>query len=297
MLDVIIIGGSFAGVSAALQLARARRRVLVLDSGTPRNRNAAAAHGFFGHDGKTPRQLREEARAQLLAYPTVRMVDEVAIAARPLEQGFEVTVGNGRTERAARLILAAGVRDELPAVPGLRERWGRTVVHCPYCHGYESGPGPFGVLSSGEGSAEQALLVSDWAPVIYFTQGLHEPGPELSAQMEARGIRIEHSPVVELMGEAAALDAVRLADGRSVELGALFVAPRVDVSTPIVSQLGCAVDEGAKGRLVRVDDIRQTTVPGVFAAGDICTPFGNASMAAASGVIAGVAAHRSLIFQ
>ncbi|UGQ48717.1 NAD(P)/FAD-dependent oxidoreductase [Massilia endophytica] len=296
MLDVIIVGGGFAGIAAALQMARARRRILVLDGGSPRNRNAVTAHGFFGHDGKTPRELRETAHAQLRAYPGVQLLEEVAIAARPLEQGFEVTVGNGRTERASRLILAAGVRDELPALPGLRERWGRTVLHCPYCHGYEAGPGPFGVLASGESSAEQALLVSDWAPVVYFTQGLHEPGAEVREQMAARRVRIEAAPVVELLGEAPALEAAKLADGRVIPLDALFVATRVDVSTPIVSQLGCAMDESPKGRLVRVNEMKQTTVAGVFAAGDLSTPFGNASMAAASGVMAGVAAHRSLIF-
>jgi len=294
MYDAIIIGGGFAGVSAALQLARARRKVLLLDAGAGRNRNAEAAHGFFGHDGKPPAELRREARAQLRAYPTVRLLDEIAIAARRRHDGFEIVVGNGAIEKASRVILATGVRDALPDLPGLRERWGRTVVHCPYCHGYELATGPLGVLATSEMSAHQAVMVSDWGPVTYFGAA---PEAELAAHFARRGVAIETSPVVEVLGSAPALDGVRLEDGRVVPLAALFVGPRTSMATPIVQQLGCALDEGPMGPVIRVDEFRQTTVPGVFAAGDAAASFGNAVLAAAAGTMAAFGAHRSLVFQ
>jgi thioredoxin reductase len=293
MYDAIIIGGGFAGASAALQLARARRKVLLLDGGNGRNRNADAAHGFYGHDGKSPQALREEARSQLARYPTVHMLGELAIGARKLDGGFEVVIGNGTIERAARLILASGVKDELPSLPGLRERWGKTVVHCPYCHGYELATGPLGVLETGEMSAHQAILVSDWGPVTYFGRS---PSAEHAAHFAAKGIIIERTPIAEIMGNAPALAGVRLADGRVVELAGLFVGPRTNITTPIVKELGCEMDEGPMGPVIRVDEFRQTTVHGVFAAGDAAAPFGNSVMAAAAGAFAGIAAHRSLVF-
>jgi len=296
MFDVIIIGGSFAGVSAALQLGRARRKVLLVDSGATRNRFAQSAHGFFGHDGKAPQQLQQEGLAQLAQYPTVTIVNALALAAAPLDGGFQVTIGDGRIERAARLILATGIRDELPCLPGLRERWGRSVVHCPYCHGYELAPGPFGVLASTPASAHQAMMVPDWGPATYFTQGEFEPDEAQLAQFAARGVQVERSPVVELLGAVPALEGVRLADGRVVSLAGLFIAPQLRMTTPIVRQLGCAMEEGPLGAVIKVDEMKQTSVPGVFAAGDAATLFGNAVFAAAAGAMAGVAAHRSLVF-
>jgi thioredoxin reductase len=293
MYDAIIIGGGFAGTSAALQLARARRKVLLLDSGNGRNRSADAAHGFYGHDGKAPSALRLEARAQLAKYQTVRMLDELAIGARKLEDGFEVVIGNGAIERAARLILASGVHDELPDLAGLRERWGQTVVHCPYCHGYELATGPLGVLETGEMSAHQAILVSDWGPVTYFGK---PPAPEHAAHFAEKGIVIEQTPIAEILGSAPALEGVRLLEGREIELVGLFVGSRTSITTPIVKELGCEIDESPMGAVIKVDALKQTSVPGVFAVGDVSAPFGNSVMAAAAGALAGVATHRSLVF-
>ncbi|GGY88548.1 NAD(P)/FAD-dependent oxidoreductase [Pseudoduganella plicata] len=296
-MDVIVIGGSFAGLSAALQLARARRRVLLIDAGEPRNRFAATAHGFLGQDGVAPHAIRATARAQLAAYPTVRFHEGAATAVTrsttASAEGFSVTCADGSRHGAARLILATGVRDTLPDVPGLRERWGRTVLHCPYCHGYELHGAPVGVLAGHEKSAHQAALLPDWGPTTYFTQGAFEPDGEQTALLTARGVTIERTPVVALLGEAPALTGVRLADGRVVPLGGLFVAPRTDPG-PLAGQLGCAVDDGMTGPLVRVDAMQQTTVPGVYAAGDAATIMHNATFASAAGVMAGVAVHQSL---
>lgn len=158
--EVIVIGGSFAGLSAAMQLARARRRVLVIDAGRPRNRFAAHAHGFFGQDGKPPAQIVDEAAAQLAAYPTVqRIAGDVRMAERDADGRFHVTLADGSRASADRLILATGIRDELPALPGLAERWGVSVLHCPYCHGYEVSGQRLGVLATHPLSVHQAILI------------------------------------------------------------------------------------------------------------------------------------------
>lgn len=293
--DAIVVGGSFAGLSAALQLARARRRVLVIDSGLPRNRFAAHAHGFLGQDGRPPREIIAEASRQLALYPTVSRVDGEAVDARDGGDGFLVTLAGGREERAARLVLATGVRDELPPVDGMRERWGATVLHCPYCHGYEVADQPLGVIANHPMSAHQAALIPDWGPTTYFTQGVFEPDGEQSAALAARGVVIERTPVVELLGTAPALDAVRLSDGRIVRVGAVFTAPRTHMASPLPAALGCAMDDGPQGRYLRLDDFKQTTVPGVYAAGDAASPMHNATLASAAGVMAGVGAHQSLV--
>ncbi|MBT2118064.1 NAD(P)/FAD-dependent oxidoreductase [Dyella sp. LX-66] len=291
--DVIVVGGSFAGLAAALQLARARRKVLVVDAGMPRNRFAAHSHGFLGHDGKAPAQILSESIDQLLRYPTMSFRQGMAATAAREGDGFRVTLDDGATVDAERLILALGVRDELPALPGLAERWGQTVVHCPYCHGYEL-EGPLGVLATHPSSAHQALLVPDWGPTTLFTQGMLTLDEAELAQLANRGVRIEPQPVVELLGEAPRLDGVRLADERIVPMHGLFVAPRTRVASPLAEQLGCEFDSGPLGSVIRVDGMQQTTVPGVFAAGDAATLFTNATRAASAGVMAGVAAHRSL---
>ena len=294
MLDVIVIGGSYAGLSATMQLARARRKVLLVDSGLPRNRFAKTSHGFFGQDGKAPAAILGEASGQIAAYPTAEMVQGEAMEARTDAGGFTVTLVSGPEVHARRLILATGVIDTLPDVTGLRERWGVTVLHCPYCHGYEVRDRPLGVLASHPMSAHQAILIPDWGPTPLFTHGLFEPDAEQSALLGARGVTIERQPVVALLGNGPELDAVRLADGRTIPLKAMFVTPRTSVASPLVQQLGCALDEGISGPVVRVDDWKATTIRGVYAAGDAASLMHNATLASASGVLAGVGAHQSL---
>ncbi|TWI45003.1 thioredoxin reductase [Pseudoduganella flava] len=298
MFDAIVVGGGFAGLSGALQLARARRRVLLVDAGEPRNRFAASAHGFLGHDGKPPHQIRAEGRAQLAAYPTVAFADGVAADAQAVDGGFVVafdTAEGRREERGRRLLLATGVRDELPPLPGMTERWGHTVIHCPYCHGYEVAGRTLGILGGDPMTAYKAAIIPDWGPAILFTQG-EEVAAEQVAVLAARGVTIERTPVVALLGGAPELEAVRLADGRQVALGALFVSPRTQPASPLAAQLGCAFDDGPFGPVLRVDDTKRTTVPGVFAAGDVAAAMHSGILAAAAGALAGVHTHHSLVF-
>lgn len=294
--DAIVIGGGFAGLAAAMQLARARRRVALIDAAQPRNRFSRASHGFFGQDGRSPWEIVAAGRAELARYPSVTLVDGQVESAQPSDGGFRVRLAGGEELAAARLVLALGMRDELPAIPGVDERWGVSVLHCPYCDGYEHGDQPLGVLGAGPSSIHQALLIADWGPTTLFTQGNVEPDAEQSARLSARGVGVERAKVVDLLGRAPALDAVALEDGRRVPLEALFVAPKAHMVSDLPAALGCTFEDGPMGPYVRVDGAKLTSVKGVYAAGDLSNPMPNATLAAASGVLAGVSAHQSLIF-
>ena len=292
--DAIVIGGSFAGLAAALPLVRARRHVLVIDAGQPRNRFSAHAHNFLGQDGRPPQAIIRDARAQVAAYPTATFADTMAERAAQIDGGFAVALADGTQHTAARLILATGVTDELPQVPGLAERWGRSVLHCPYCHGYEVAGGRLGVLAIGPLSIHQALLIADWGDMTLFTNGAVTLDNEQRATLAARNIAIEEERVESLVGEHPALAGVRLRDGRVVPLDALFTGSRTHPSGPFAADLGCALGDGPLGQFIRLDSMGQTTVPGVFAAGDAASAAQSIATAVAAGLMAGVAAHQSL---
>ncbi|MEZ2328311.1 NAD(P)/FAD-dependent oxidoreductase [Mesorhizobium sp. RCC_202] len=294
--DVIVIGGSFAGLSAAMYAARARRKVLVIDAGEPRNRFAEHSHGFFGQDGREPAAILAEGRRQLLAYPTAKVIAGRADQAMVAKGGFEIRTADGEGFDAARLVLATGVRDILPDVPGLAAQWGRTVLHCPYCHGYEVAGGPLGVLATGPMSLHQAELISDWGDVTLFANGLFEPDAEQAQALEKRKIRFEPAEVAELKDDGDGGLVVRLDGNRSDGVRPLFTAPRNEMVSPLAEQLGCAFNEGPLGRAIVVDDKQQTSVPGVFAAGDAARMMHNIAFAVSGGAMAGVAAHQSLVF-
>ncbi|MEA5669949.1 NAD(P)/FAD-dependent oxidoreductase [Pseudomonas sp. MH2] len=292
--DVIIVGGSYAGISAGLQLARARRKVLVIDAGQRRNRFARNAHGFLAQDGTDPALIARQAREQLLAYPTVEWLAQAAVAASKADQGFAVTCADGQSFTGARLILATGVVDELPDVPGLQERWGRSVVHCPYCHGYEMGGAAIGVLAASPLAIHHALLVPDWGPTTLFLNQVFEPDAEQQALLDKRGVVVEREAVISVSGEHAE---VTLASGRVIALAGLFTQPRTRIASPLAQQLGCALEAGPTGDFIKVDALRETSVPGVFACGDAAVAAGNVAIAVGDGARTGGAAHQSLIFR
>ena len=295
--DALIVGGSFAGLSAAMQLARARRKVCVVDAGAPRNRFADASHGFFGQDGMPPRQMIADARDKLLAYPSVSFVEGMATAATADgAEGFTVSLNNGEQLLARKLLLAFGVQDGLPDIPGLGERWGKSVLHCPYCHGYEFGDRPLGVLFHSAHPPDHALLIAEWGPTTLFLNGEEGPDAEARARLQSRGVTIEPARIAGLEGQGTDLTAVRLDDGRRVPLEAMFVAPHTRPASPLAEQLGCVFDDGPMGKVLRVDAMKTTTVPGVYAAGDVAMAFSNATLASADGLFAGVSMHRALVF-
>ncbi|MBS7457302.1 NAD(P)/FAD-dependent oxidoreductase [Coralloluteibacterium stylophorae] len=294
--DVIVVGGSFAGLSAALYVARARRRVCVIDTGLPRNRFAAHAHGLFAQDGSVPGEMLATARAQVAAYPTASFVQGRAVDAERSDAGFRVRLATGDLLEAAQLVLAFGIADGLPEIAGLAERWGRSVLHCPYCHGFEFAGRRLGVLAVSPMSLHQAELVAEWGPTTLYLDGIALPDPDALAPLRARGIEIETARVRAVHGDGTALASIELEDGRAAAIDALFLAPRTRLNSDIAERLGCAIDAGPFGPLVRTDEQRATSVPGVFAAGDITRAAHSVTFACADGVAAGISAHRTLVF-
>ncbi|WP_313141282.1 NAD(P)/FAD-dependent oxidoreductase [Stenotrophomonas sp.] len=291
--DVLIVGGSYAGIAAGLILARARRPVTIIDSGLPRNRAASHSHGVLGQDGISGAELLKNARQQLLDYPTVRWLQGEVVHAQAHADGVDVRTADGQVLAARKLLLATGIADQLPDLPGLAERWGSTVLHCPYCHGYEVGGGAIGLLGGHPMSAAKAPLFAEWGNVTFFSQGLPISDEEQVA-MQQRGVQVETIPVVGVQGEQPTWLEVELADGRRIAQRALFVPAMQQMATPLVQQLGCTLVESLMGVLVEVDMMKQTSVPNVYAAGD-ATTVGNITLAMAEGVRAGIGVHHALV--
>ena len=227
---------------------------------------------------------------------TVQFVNEAGVDAVKVDSGFQVSLSGGSAIAGARLLLAFGISDILPTVPGLPERWGKSVLHCPYCHGYEVSGRRLGVLNVSSASLQQALLVSDWGPTTFYLNGEELDGPGLD-QLKRRGITVEPGPVTGLEGTGQALSAIRLADGSSRTLDALFISPRNRLNSTLAEQIGCEIQSGPLGQVITVDDRQMTSAEGVFAAGDISRSMHNITFACADGVMAAMAMHRSLVME
>lgn len=296
--DVLIIGGSYAGLSTALQLARALRRVLVIDAGQPCNRQTPHSHGFLTRDGQTPAELSAIAREQLSQYPTVQLWAGKAIAAAPGAGGFSVTakpvVGEGQVQFTGRkLLLATGVADIMPDLPGFAECWGRSVLHCPYCHGYEVHGQPLGILANGEIGYEMATLIQQWSPrLTVYTDGPSTLTPGQRETLQQLGILVVEQPVAAIEHEAGWLTALLFTDGTREHPTAIFSRVPFRHHTDIATQLGCAL---TKNGLIQATEFGETTVPGVFAAGDATSPFRQVALAVASGSKAGAWMNREMI--
>jgi thioredoxin reductase len=298
MHDVIIVGGSYAGLAAALQLGRARRSVLVVDGGERRNRFVSASHGFLGHDGASPKEIAAKGKAEVLAYPTVQWLDALVTTLHATSRGFVVQSAAGEHE-AKRLIVATGVIDELPSIDGLAERWGKSVFHCPYCDGYELARGRLGVLATSPHSMRYAQVVAEWsAPgqTTLFVDESVEPSPEQVSELSASGIAIERVKVVAAEGPAPGV-VLRLQDGRTSALAGLFVMTQARLPGGFAEQLGCELEQGPTGPFFKTDESKETTVPGVFACGDVALAKSTVSFAIADGVRAGIGTHQSLVFR
>ncbi|GAB3866162.1 NAD(P)/FAD-dependent oxidoreductase [Hymenobacter segetis] len=292
--DAIIIGGSYAGLSAAMALGRSRRRVLLLDTGRPCNRQTPHSHNFLTQDGATPAALRAQALAQVQHYPTIELRNDEALAATALPGGgFRVETAAGAAPTAARLLLATGVIDLLPALPGFAECWGISVLHCPYCHGYEVADQRLGVIGNGDVGFDFARLIHNWSPrLTLFTDGPATLDPAQRQTLARHGITIEEKPLAGIIHTQGQLQAVQLADGSARPLDAVFARVPFEQSGPLARQLGCAFTEMGH---VQVDDFQRTSVPGVFAAGDATTGFRAVSAAVAAGGKAGALINMGLI--
>lgn len=287
VLDTVIVGGGGAGLTAAQVLGRARRAVTVVDGGEPRNAPAAHLHGFLSRDGVEPAELLRIGRAEIAEYG-VGVVSGRVEAVTPAAGGFTVTVGDTLL-RARTVLIATGSRDVLPAgIEGLAQRWGRDVLHCPFCHGYEVRDAPLGVIA-GEVPAmavHQALLIPQWsANVTFFTRDL-PISDEDRATVAARGVRIVDGPVAGLVVTGDHLRAVRMTDGAEYPREAVFIGPRFEPNDRLLTAAGA--ERGPTG-LVPADPLGRTTVPGLFAAGNVVDPMAQVIVAAGQGSVAAAA--------
>jgi len=287
-LDVVVIGGGAAGLSGALMLARARRSVVVVDAGTPRNAPAAGVHGLLGRDGTPPAELLDRGRAEVRSYGGEIVGGEVETVERDGDR-FAVRVAGGGTLRARRLLVTTGLVDELPDVPGLRERWGRDIVHCPYCHGWEVRDRAIGVLATGPMSVHQALLFRQWsADVTLFTHRAPAPDPEQAERLAARGIAVVTGEVAALEVAGDRLTGVRLADGTVIAREVVAVAPRMVARAGLLESLGLRAVEhpSGAGEHVPADPTGRTEVAGVWVAGNVTDLTAQVGAAAAAGAFA-----------
>jgi thioredoxin reductase len=295
--DVVVVGGGAAGLNGALMLARARRSVVVVDAGEPRNAPAEGVHGLLGHDGTPPSELLRRGREEVVRYGGQVLHGSVVAASHDGER-FVVTLADGSTARARRLLVTTGLADELPDVPGVAERWGHQVLHCPYCHGWEVRDQAITVLGSGPMSVHQALLFSQWSGDITYVTHAVPPDDEQREQLAARAVRLVAGTAVALEAEADRL-ALRLADGTSVALQALVVAPRMVARAAFFDDLGLElVDHPAGvGQHVEVDPMGRTGVPGVWAAGNVTDLSAQVGASAAAGAFAGAQINADLVME
>lgn len=290
--DVIIVGGSYAGMAAALQLLRARKSVLVIDAGQRRNRFASHSHGFLGQDGVAPSEIARVARQQLGAYPTLTWVDGQALAIEGAIDRFRVTTTDQTTHQGARILLATGVQDELPEINGLAERWGQSIFHCPYCHGYELEQSKIGVIATSIMSTHQAELLSQWGEVTFLTNGALVPDADARKALSARDITIDETPISHLDGPADVI----LTDDRTLQFAGLFIAPRTAPSITFSGSCCFETEDTPMGPQIKTDATKQTTVPGMFACGDVASMPHSVSLAVGDGAMTGMLVHRSLVW-
>ena len=292
--DVAVIGGGAAGLSAALVLSRARRRVLVVDAGEPRNAPAAHMHGYLSRDGLPPGELLASGRTEVKGYGGDIVAGRVTRLVRDDDGGFRVLLAGGRRIPARRLLVTTGLRDELPDIPGLRDRWARDVLHCPYCHGHEVRDRRLGVLGGTPGAVRYAQIVRQWTDdLIYFT-----PPDTLTTaertQLAARAVSVIEGTVEQLVVDDDRLRGVQLGDGCVVPRDALFVPPRFVPNNQLLVDLGCGVDGDG---WITTDDTGRTTVAGVWAAGNVVDPRAQVITAAGAGSAAAIALNADLVEQ
>lgn len=291
--DVVIVGGGPAGLSAALNLGRARKRVLLCDAGPRRNAAAVHIHGFVTRDGATPADFRRIGRQQLEPYANVEARDVQAEEIRGERGAFEIRLDTGPVE-ARRILLCTGMVDELPDIDGFRELWGRSIFQCPYCHGWEVQNRKFGFLAPNVDALDFALFLRGWtSDVAVLTDGRYAVPPESRMRLEGAGVHVEERRIARLSANEGHLELVELADGSSLPLDVLFARPP-QRQVAVVESLGLALDSGG---YVQLDEHRQTSIPGIYAGGDLTTPGQSAVLAAASGMQAAAMLNHELTLE
>lgn len=295
LYDVVIVGGGAAGLSAALVLGRCRRRVLLCDEGEPRNAAAQGIHCLLGHEGLPPSDLLARGRTELRQYPTVTARAERVSDITPMDNRFSVTCADGTAQMALKVLLATGLKDEVPQIEGIERLYGRSVHHCPYCDGFEHRDAPLAVYGAGDEGASLALMMKQWSDdVVLLTGGEAPVSAEMQERLDRHAIAVCTAKIVRLEGtEKGALHTIHLQDGTVLKRSAMFFTTSCEQHSDLSATLGCVRDD--KGGIVADPVTGESSVPGVYVAGDASRDVLLVAVAMAEGAIAGVAINRALL--
>ncbi|AFM04771.1 thioredoxin reductase [Bernardetia litoralis DSM 6794] len=292
-LDVIIIGGSYAGLSAAMALGRSLRKVLIIDSGKPCNRQTPHSHNFITQDGNTPKEISSTAKEQVLNYPTVQFLDGKAISCSMQEDNYEVFVENGNSFFGKKILFATGVKDIMPSIKGFTQCWGISILHCPYCHGYEVKHENIGVMANGDTAFEMSKLIYNWSKnLTLFTNGKSTLNEEQTQKLHTKNIKIIETKISEFEHQEGQIQNIIFTNKIKHPISAIFSRVNFEQHSAIPKEMGCKFDENG---FIEVDLFKKTSVKDIFAVGDATTMFRAVSFAVASGTIAGAFINRELI--
>ncbi|CAD0000831.1 NAD(P)/FAD-dependent oxidoreductase [Flavobacterium salmonis] len=290
--DAIIIGGSYAGLSAGMALGRALRNVLIIDSGKPCNSQTPHSHNFLTQDGKTPKEISNLAKEQVLKYKTIQFYDGLAVSGSKTETGFEIKTQSGEKFRAQKLIFATGLKDIMPSIKGFSDCWGISIIHCPYCHGYEYSNDKTGILANGDMAFEMGKLINNWTKdLTIFTNGKSTLTEEQLEKLAKHKIKVVENEIDSFEHNKGQIENIHFKDGSKTTIKALYARPAFYQHCTIPEQLGCELTEQ---NYIKIDLFQKTTQHGIFACGDNTTPMRSVANAVAMGTLSGVMVNREL---
>jgi len=293
--DVIVVGGSYSGLAAAMALGRALKTVLVIDSGLPCNRQTPHSHNFLTQDGSTPKEITANAKKQIRQYDTVAFLDDIATKGNKVQNGFEILTASGRTFFGVKLIFATGIRDILPDIEGLSACWGISALHCPYCHGYEVRNERTGIIGNGEQAFELASLISNWTEdLTLFTNGISTLTSQQELELQHHRIRIVKKEIEYLDHSSGFVQNIVFKDQSKEPVKAIYLRPPFEQHSDIPEMMGCELTED---RYLKIDAFQETTVPGVYAVGDNASRLRTVANAVSMGTAAGIIVSRKMIFE
>jgi thioredoxin reductase len=293
--DVIIVGGSYAGLAAGMGLGRALRKVLIIDSGLPANRYTPQSHNFLTHDGRSPAEIAVIAKQQVDLYNSVKRIEGLVVKAEQFGGEFQITLENGPTYQGVKLVLATGIVDLWPEIPGFAECWGKSVLHCPYCHGYEVRNIPTGIIGNGDDAFEFGSLILNWtSDLTIYTNGPSTLTSDQTSKLESHKVQIVEDRIERLIHNKGYMERIVFANGRTANVKALYARPGFKQHCDLPKSLGCEItDEG----YIKIDSNQRTTVPGIYACGDNVTRMRTVANAIAMGTTTAITLNKDLIFE
>lgn len=291
--DILIVGGSYAGLSTAMALGRALRKVLVIDSGNPYNQQTPHSHNFLTNDGKTPKEIAGVARLQVQQYKTVDFLSGFVISGSKTETGFSIEIETGETYAAKKLVFATGIKDSMPAIPGFAECWGISVLHCPYCHGYEVRHQKTGILANGNDAVELAALISNWTnELTIYTNGKSTLTEQQEQKLQQHNIHINENEIENLEHNKGYVERILFKDGSNATVKAIYARLPFVQHSAVPQSLGCELSTDG---YIKIDATQRTTVPGIFACGDNTTRMRTVANAVAMGTTTAMMVNKELI--